>query len=240
MAVVLLTRPLERPPAFAQSLRDAGHGVHHAPVTRIAAIATPLPGIADVDGLLLTSAAGVDAMPQAITSLLLYKPCLATGPATAKALYDRGFTQVEEFSGEIDALLVQMKSKVEQGLRHWLYPCGTALSHKPDALMARSGAYITPFPVYSAEDCGPWPASIRNLLAEQAFDWTVFLSVRTAELFVRNIQAAGLWTGGAPGAAACISARVAAAIEPLGFESACIGEEKTTSSLVAAMGLTYC
>lgn len=240
MAAVLLTRPAETPSAFVDALAAAGHSITHAPVMRIISLATPLPGICNMDGLLFTSAAAVEALPDFMDGPLRQKPCLATGPATAKALAGRGFAHIEEFSGEMDALVAALKMRAEQGFAQWLYPCGTVLSHQPEDLMARSGAHITPFPVYSAEDCGLWADAIINTLATQTFDWTMFLSVRTAELFVRNIKEAGLWVDGPPGAAACISERVAAAIAPIGFRDVRVGEEKTTSSLVAATGLTYC
>lgn len=235
-AHILLTRPMARAPGLAQRFTSNGHRVSHAPVTYIAVLDTPRPAGA-FDGLIVTSASAVmAAAPQLDTAM----PCLATGPATAKALREAGFTRVEHFSGEMDHLLSHLKDKVDAGARRWLYPCGRTLSHTPEALMARSGAAIAPWPIYDAQDAGPWPEETATMLRAGGFDWTLFLSVRTAELFVRNCQAAQLWPQGAPGKAACISGRVAQAIDALGFKEICVGEEKTTSSLVAAMGLTYC
>lgn len=233
---ILLTRPLARAPALAQRFLKAGHRVSHAPVTQIAALDTPHPSGA-FDGLIVTSASAVIAAAPLLDNTM---PCLATGPATAKALREAGFKQVEHFSGEIDRLLDHLKRQVSSGARAWLYPCGRKLSHTPEALMARSGATIAAWPIYDAQDAGPWPEETIEMLRAGGIDWTLFLSTRTAQLFARNCQIAQLWPQGAPGRAACISRNVAQAVEGLGYKESCVGEEKTTSSLVAAMGLTYC
>lgn len=214
---------------------NAGHSVFHAPVTQINARAAAKP-VGLHDGLIVTSASAVDCLPEVDTDL----PCLATGPATATALQGRGFKTVSHFSGEMSALLDHLAAQVRSGARRWLYPCGTTLSYTPKTLMDASGAQIDAWPVYSADDAGPWTTQTLEALTTEHIDWTVFLSIRTAKLFVRNARSAQIWPDGPPGKAACISAGVADPLRTLGYGEICVGEEKTTSSLVAAMGLTYC
>jgi len=239
MANILLTRPMSRVAALEKRFVDSGHTIFHAPVTEIETIAPPDVALKAVDGVLFTSASAAQHMPETVIAMLQNKPCFATGPATQAALKERGFKAIEQFSGEIEHLLAALRSRVKGKQRRWLYPCGADLSYAPDDMAAQTGAQITPWPVYSAVDTGIWGEDIIHMLRMQPMDWSLFLSVRTAELFVRNIRQTGLWRGGAPGAAGAISVRVAEAIAPLGFSDVRIGAEKTTSSLVAAMGLTY-
>ncbi|MEM9877955.1 MAG: uroporphyrinogen-III synthase [Pseudomonadota bacterium] len=238
MASILLTRPISRASALAARFESAGHTVFHAPVTDIQTVAPPQVSIKTIDGLLFTSASAAAHMPEAAVAALRGKPCFATGPATADALSGLGFATIDHFDGDITRLLSALKMKVKTYQRRWLYPCGTDLSHAPEEMMDQTGAEITPWPVYSAVDTGLWADDLVHSLRMQRFDWSLFLSVRTADLFVRNIRSAHIWQDGAPGAAGAISTRVAETIAPLGFSDIRIGQEKTTSSLVAAMGLT--
>lgn len=226
---------------IAQRFTAAGHSVSHAPVMEIASVPCAAPAdAANYDGLIVTSASAAVCLPADVIRVLASKPCLATGPSTAATLKRLGFDNISHFAGEMGGLLAHLSALVRAGRPRWLYPCGSVLSHTPEAMTAQSGAHIDTLEVYAARDLGPWPTQITDMLAQTPFDWSVFLSARTADLFVRNIHKAGLWSASAPGAAACISARVARAIEPLGFTKVCIAPEKTTSSLVDAMGVTYC
>ncbi|MEM9288159.1 MAG: uroporphyrinogen-III synthase [Pseudomonadota bacterium] len=236
MAKVLLTRPALRAAQLIARLEALGHEVHNVPVMEIVGLeAADMPSQSP-QGTLFTSAAAVPFVPEPLLPHLQPLPALAVGPATAEALGAAGWRDVQHFGGEIGALLAALRERPKLG--PWLYPCGTELSHDPDDLAQQSGAEILPVPVYGARVRPAWDAATQALVGQSDWDFTFFMSARTATLFAEQIQAAGLWAAGPPGTALAISPAVAKAVEPLNFHTLRIAGEKTTSSLVAAMAVT--
>ncbi|MEM7568974.1 MAG: uroporphyrinogen-III synthase [Pseudomonadota bacterium] len=237
MSTVLLSRPPSSADRLITLLEDLGHTVINAPVTTIEALSVPQQHSLDpIAGSIVSSAAAVPHIPKELADSLKSKPALAVGPTTATALTQAGWRDVQHFGGEMLALLAALAQRFEAG--PWAYPCGAQLAHAPEDMARQTGASIVPIPVYEARTCGPWPAPTVAALQSQAIDVTLFLSVRSAKLFIENVRAAQLWPQGAPGAAGCISQAVAEAIAPLSYKERVVSQEKTTSSLVAAMRLS--
>lgn len=237
MTTVLLSRPTGRADRLIDLLTAAGHSVINAPVTRIEPVdVTDLPPLDGLSGTIFSSAAAVPHVPDSLKAAALALPALAVGPVTADALTADGWQNVRHFGGEMPALLEALKHSGQT--RSWAYPCGAQTAHDPADMAAVSRTDIYPITVYAAKTCPDWNAEQVALLQRATIDVTVFLSVRTAQLFIAQCERAGLWQAGAPGVAGCISARVAEAIAPLGYASLAVSREKTTSSLVAALGLT--
>lgn len=217
-------------------LEAKGHSVINAPVTAIIGESPTIPPLDDVAGTIFSSAAAVPHVPARVRLACQHLPCLAVGPATAIALERDGWTGVSHFGGEMTRLLEALAAHTSSG--RWLYPCGRQLAHDPVVMASRAGKEIHRLTVYEAQALGPWTQDTVDALRSVKIEAALFLSVRTADLVIENCAQAGLWSGGAPGVAGCISGRVADAIAPLGYRDIVVSTEKTTSSLVAAMGLS--
>lgn len=237
MSTVLLSRPANRADRLIDMLETHGHDVINAPVTTIAPVATPtMPDLSAMSGTIFSSAAAVPHVPLALKQAAQARPALAVGPVTAEALERDGWQGVTHFGGEMTALLAFLAEQPKSG--PWMYPCGAQLAHSPDEMAERSGATIKPVTVYEARTLGPWAPSLVKALQTAPIDITLFLSVRTARLFCDQVSKAALWPSGAPGVAGCISPAVREALGPLGYKEMIVSQEKTTSSLVAALGLS--
>ncbi|MEO0412577.1 MAG: uroporphyrinogen-III synthase [Pseudomonadota bacterium] len=237
MSTVLLSRPANRADRLIETLQGYGHRVINAPVTAIEAVPAPtLPSLRMISGTIFSSAAAVPYVPQALKQAAQARPALAVGPVTAEALERDGWQSVTHFGGEMPALLAFLAEQPKDA--PWLYPCGAQLAHAPEDMAERSGATIAAITVYEARTLGPWPPSLLDRLRAAQIDITLFLSVRTARLFCDQVAQAGLWPMGMPGAAGCISGAVAEALDPLRYKEIIVSQEKTTSSLVAALGLS--
>ena len=223
MSAVIVTRPQGPQDPLVAILAGRGLRVHAIPTVATVAGRVADADLEGFDWIVVTSAAGVAALP----SLPRKSRWAAVGRATADALADRG----------VEATLVPMTTSGlaiaeslpdPSGLRILLARAELAASDLPDLLRSR-GAEVTDLAVYRTIE-GP-PAS-RNALTAALGDPSL-----AAVVFASGSAARGFVNLGGPTSvpAVTIGPRTSRAAQDAGFRIIGEAAEQTTESLAAAV-----
>ena len=123
---VLITRPREDAATLAETLRVAGVESTTEPLLEITYLDGPLPDLAPVQGLLITSANGIRAFARASDNrdLLIW----AVGDASARMATELGFADVRSASGDVDALAKLVSEQADPAAGALLHVAGTRLA----------------------------------------------------------------------------------------------------------------
>jgi len=231
MARLLVTRPDAESAALRQRLLAAGHEVDSAPMLAIRNkhdVSLPLDG---VTALLFTSANGLrafcDANPR--RDFTVY----AVGPASALAAQAAGFTKVEAAGGNVDLLADLVRTRHSTGAGALLHAAGSARAGDLQAMLLADGYDVRRCVLYDAETAITLPPAVAQRFQAGGYDGVLFFSPRTAATFVTLAQAAGIGAGAAKATAYCLSANVAAEVQPLGWGRIAVARTPAEDDLLA-------
>jgi uroporphyrinogen-III synthase len=229
----LVTRPRAEAAALAEALDRRGIEAIIEPLLDIHYRDVPPPDLAGVQAVLCTSANGVRALARRSgeRGVALF----AVGEATAARARAEGFLRVESAGGNVDDLARLACERLRATDGPLLHVTGSDVAGDLAGMLRAAGFAIDRVVLYEARPIaglsGPTTAALRNGLVEFA----LFFSPRTAAVFARLAEQAGVSPGLQDVTAVSISAAADRALGDLAFARRIIAEAPDQESLVAAL-----
>ncbi len=208
---VLITRARDDARRTAEKLAARGHEAVLAPVIEIVPTGEPMPE-GSYDALVVTSAHAGAALSRLADK---QKPVFAVGERTADAAREAGFACVVAGEGDAPSLSGLIRSRLSPGLA-LLHVAARHRKEEPAASLRAAGFVVRPWEAYEARAVqGLPPATITALRAGQ-IGAALHYSRRSAGLFVRLAEQAGLESALRALPHLCLSADAAAPLEAAG------------------------
>lgn len=223
MTAVLLTRPGGSRDSLAAKLAGLGYRVHAVPTVATEPMAVDIAEIATYDWIVLTSAQGVESLGR-----WPHGPkWAAVGPATAKALADKGI-EADLVPTESSGLAIAAAMPDLSGLRILLARADAAAADLPDRLREK-GATVDEVATYRTV---PGPEGSRKALAEALADPELAAAVFASGSAIEGFVALG---GSKEVPAITIGPRTSAAARQFGFQVAAEASAATVNALADAI-----
>lgn len=229
---VLVTRPEAEARALAAQIAARGLQADLAPMLTLHPLKAA-PDLSGISALLFTSANGVRAFAAATPRRDL--PVYAVGEATARVARDLGFPDVQAAGGDVEklaALVMQTRQPASGALYH---AAGDTLAGDLKAMLEAAGFTVRRETLYRAEPAAALPADLAACFASGGYRAALFFSPRSAAVFVRLAEAAGIVPGAAETAALCLSANVAAALAPLPWRQLSVAAAPAEAAMLALL-----
>lgn len=208
---ILLTRAREDAERTERKLAALGHEVLIAPVLRIVPTGDPAPAEPH-DALIVTSAHATEALAAYPDKTV---PVFSVGERTTEALRAAGFTSVATAEGDAVSLsrLIRETLRPPRTLLHV-----TARHHKeePAASLRTAGFTIASWEAYEAEAVPDMPEAAQEALRTGKIDAVLHYSRRSTDLFVRQVDRAGLRSAILGCLHLCLSDDVSAPLKAVG------------------------
>jgi uroporphyrinogen-III synthase len=230
----LITRPRAEAEALAALLGERGIETVIEPLIEIAHDMAALPDLCGVQAILCTSANGVRALARASGEREL--PLFAVGDATAARARAEGFRRVESAAGDVDDLgyLVARRLKPQAG--KLLHVAGSTVAGDLAADLAAEGFTVERAVLYEATPAASMTPATARAISAGEFAFALFFSPRTAAIFARLVEEAGVEVGLRPTVAVSISAAANAMLADLPFRDRVVATSPTLAALVACVG----
>jgi uroporphyrinogen-III synthase len=227
---VLVTRPAEDGAAFAERLMERGVESLLAPVMTVRFLDDVELDLDGVQGVLATSANGVRALARLTGRRDL--TVLAVGPVTAREAGEQGFATVVTAGGDVEHLANLVATTLQPADGRLLHVAGSVVAGDLQGRLAKAGFAVDRVVAYRAEPVARLPEAAAEALRSGPLDGVVFFSARTASLFVKLSQEAGLRGRLAGLVAYCLSPAVAEALAPAQFERVLVAERPEGGGLL--------
>ncbi len=226
---LLITRAADEAERLAGNLGARGHDCAVAPLIDI----VPRPGIRldgeGVQAFLLTSANGARCLARATARRDL--PVFCVGDATARAAAGLDFEDVHTAGGDVEALATLVAAHADPAGGRLVHAAAATLAGDLSGRLESAGFAVERVTLYDSIAATALPAAVSETLLGQGFDGVLFFSPRTAATFVTLARSLGADLGA--GTAYCLSAAVAAVVEPLGFGRVLVAARPTEADLIA-------
>ncbi|MGI9364874.1 MAG: uroporphyrinogen-III synthase [Rhizobiaceae bacterium] len=188
----LVTRPSQQAAKTVRLLNKIGHSAMVESLLDIELISTRLPA-GKYAGLIITSSNGAAGLelnwPKDLNKKI---PVLATGEATARAVRDAGFADVDHCSGAALDVVAQvpdwMSSKNLSGKDRLLYPCAQVHAHDIVGLLLDRAIQCDPWPVYRSIAKSVFSLDCQVALKNGEISTVLLYSKRTAHTFVELMR----------------------------------------------------
>lgn len=230
---VLVTRPEPEASRTAGALARRGHEAVLAPLFVAEPVAAEIEG--PFAALAVTSPRTIAMMPADRRRALTGLPAFAVGDRTAGALADAGFTDIRSAAGDLRALSALVAAAgLPRGARI-LHPGGEDRAGDLAEALAPSGLAVVSAVVYRMTPAAAWPEAAAKSLADGTLGAVLHYSPRAAEVF-RDLCLEGAWVAEARRLRhVCLSAAVAAMLEPLGPSCVITAQHPDEAALLAAL-----
>jgi uroporphyrinogen-III synthase len=229
----LVTRPRAEAASLAELLAVRGIAAIVEPLLDIHYRSESAPDLAGVQAVLCTSANGVRALARLSGERGL--PLFAVGAASAARARAEGFAEVHSAAGAITDLVSLVNATLRPQAGRLLHVAGSDLAGDLAGELRRHGFAVERVVLYEARPVPGLSAATVRALAAGIVDFALFFSPRTAAIFARLAQAAGVADAMRFVAAISISAAAAGALEPLRFGARHIAERPDQTSLLAVL-----
>ena len=226
----LITRPWAEAEALAALLGARGIEAVIEPLIEIADRAAPFSGLTGIQAILCTSANGVRALARASTERGL--PLFAVGDATARAAKAEGFRHVESAGGDVDDLAYLVGRRLKPQAGKLLHIAGSAVAGDLAATLVAEGFTVERAVLYEASPAATLTPATAQAIAGGTFDFALFFSPRTAAIFTRLVEEAGVLAGLHSTIAVSISVAADAMLTDLPFRDRVIAAKPTQAALV--------
>ena len=223
MTAILVTRPDAEANPMIDALKTAGYRVHSVPTMAIHRLQFSQPELARYDWIVVTSAAGVDALDD----LSAGARWAAVGPATARALRARGI-EPALVPEETNGLALANAMPDADGKHVLLVRAAAAAPDLPERLRAR-GAEVDELAAYTTVE---GPASSAEMLTAALADLDLSAVVFASGSAVRGFIALG-GTTALP--AITIGPRTTKVARELGFRVIAEARKQSAAALAAAI-----
>ena len=227
----LVTRPRSESHSLAALLAARGIEPVIEPMIEIVDHDAALPALSGVQAILCTSANGVRALARAGGERGV--PVFAVGDATARAARDAGFAAVESAGGDVDDLARLAVARLRPAGGRLLHIAGSEVAGDLAGLLGTAGFTVERAVLYEARAAATLSRRTAELIADGDIALALFFSPRTAAIFARLVDAAGVSGGLAATAALSISASADAALGPLPFHDRVLAAAPTQAALLA-------
>jgi len=229
----LVTRPRADAAGLAAALAGRGIDALIEPLLDIVFNDGPAPKLAGVQAVLCTSANGVRALARLSPERAI--PLFAVGDATAARARAEGFRQIESAGGDIRDLARLAAERLEPGAGRLLHVAGSAVAGDLAGELRAHGFVVERAVLYEARAATTFSPAAARALADGAIDFALCFSPRTAAIFVRLVEAAGLADAMRSIAAVSISAAADAVLGPLPFRARLVAARPDQPALLAAL-----
>ena len=232
---LLLTRPITGDDRLEALLRSGGHNVVVEPLLTIEQLPCGPIEAAGLQAVVATSSNALRALGQNMQ--LNGLPLFAVGAATARLAREHGFNTVVEGqagAGELAELLI---ASLKPGRGAVLYLRGEDVAFDLDAALQTAGLTVDSRRIYRAVPAKGLSASTTASLTAGGFEGIVLMSPRTAEIYLRLADHAGVLVRLQGLVHFCISNRVAAPLIAKGLGRVCVPARPSLQELVALIEL---
>jgi uroporphyrinogen-III synthase len=229
----LVTRPREEAEELAAALAARGVGAVIEPMLQVHLRAEASPDLTGVQAVLCTSANGVRALARASAERRL--PLLAVGDATAARARGAGFIHVESAGGNASDLVRAVTARFDPREGRLLHVCGSAVAGDLAGDLRRRGFAAERSVLYEARSIAALSPAATDAMRSGAIDCALFFSPRTAAIFARLANEAGVASCCRTVTALSISEPADAALGVLSWRLRCIAERPEQSALLATL-----
>ena len=229
----LITRPQAESEALTAQLAARDIETVIEPLIEITHHAAVPPDLAGVQAILCTSANGVRALARASGERGL--PLFAVGDATAARAPAAGFRRVESAGGDVEDLAYLVARRLKPRAGKLLHIAGSAVAGDLAAALAAEGFAVERAVLYDAIPATALTIRTAQSIAGGEFDFALFFSPRTAAIFARLVEDAGVREGLRPSVAVSISAAADAMLADLPFRDRVIAAAPTQAALIACI-----
>ncbi len=227
---VLLTRPREDSAALAALLQARGITSLIEPMLDIQQIPGVPLATEGVQAFLLTSANGARALAQATAKRDL--PVYAVGEATAKLARALGFRMVQSAKGDVASLANLVAECADPKAGVLLHAAGKNVAGDLAGALAKRGLTVRCEAFYEARPAQGLSPRLAGALEKGAIDAVLFFSPRTAGVFVRLVNEAGLAASCERVLAFCLSPAVAEAAKAIHWRGLRVAPSPNVESLL--------
>ena len=229
----LVTRPRAEADELSRLLAARGIAAIVEPLLDIRFRDGALPDLSAVQAILCTSANGVRALARLSAERAV--PVLAVGDATAARARAEGFSEVASAGGAVGDLAALARARLRPAAGRLLHVAGSAIAGDLAADLACDGFAVERAVLYEARPVGGLSADCVRALSAGIVDFALFFSPRTAAIFARLIERAGLAELMSAVIAVSLSAAADAALGPLRFRDRQVAARPDQVSLLAAL-----
>ena len=203
---LLVTRPVEDAAPLAAKLETLDHEAIIIPLLAIVPRDNVELPVAPVQALCVSSANGLAGKRDFTRFLEL--PFFAIGPQSALEARHKGFTHVHDKGGNVEGLVRHITKSAKPGDGPILYLSGSETTGDIEGKLKAQGFTVIRTIVYDAEPC-----DVPGLAAQLAeVDGVLLYSPRTAKLWLKQLEKAGLLAVAQKLVHFCLSANVAASL----------------------------
>jgi uroporphyrinogen-III synthase len=186
----LVTRPPAEAMALAEALALRGIEAIIEPLLDIRYRDAPAPDLAGVQAVLCTSANGVRALAR--LSRERGVTLLAVGEATAARARQEGFVQVESAGGNVEDLARLARRVLRPEAGRLLHVAGSDVAGDLAGMLSETGFAVDRAVLYEARPVHSLSAPTTAALRSGLIDFALFFSPRTAAVFFRLAEQAGI------------------------------------------------
>jgi len=226
----LVTRPHNDAQCLAMLLAARGIEPVIAPMIEIVDRDAAVPCLTGVQAILCTSANGVRALARANDERAA--PMFAVGDATARAARAAGFTAVESAGGNVDDLARLVRRRLTPADGRLVHVAGSEVAGDLAGMLGATGFMVERAVLYDAHAAEAFEPETARLIDDGAIDLALFFSPRSAAIFARLTEAAGVSGGLAATMALSISAAADTALSGLRFRERLVAASPTQAALL--------
>lgn len=229
----LVTRPRDESEVLAAALALRQIVALIEPLIDVAFRDAAALDLAGVQAVLCTSANGVRALARAIGERGL--SLFAVGDATAAQARAEGFTAVASAGGDVSDLVRLVAARLDPQQGRLLHVAGAVVAGDLVAALRGRGFAVERSVLYEAQPIAALSPAAVHALCSNTVDLALFFSPRTAAVFVRLAQNAGIAESCRAMTALSISRAADAAVGELPWSDRRIAEKPSQPALLDAL-----
>lgn len=234
---ILLIRPQARSESFSAELRDLGYTTVISPVLGIEYKDTKWPDISGYQGIIATSVYGVESLSKAFEGRDV--PLYLVGKNTSAAAADLGFSAIRKTAINAQTLADEITADIDNKAQPFLYVRGEDISFQMKDALSSEGIVVDEHIAYSAEAITMLSVDVQGALKNKAIGAVPFFSVRSAKIFIENVEKAGLSEHLKGIKALCISQSVLEYVRPAFGGEAYVAQSPDRKGITALIA-QYC
>jgi uroporphyrinogen-III synthase len=228
--LALVTRPREESEALAAALTARSVSPLIEPLIEIQFRTSAALNLAGVQAILCTSANGVRALARMTGERVV--PVLAVGDATAARARAEGFSSVESAGGDVDDLTRLATARLARERGRLLHVAGAAVAGDLAEALRVRGFSVERHILYEARPATALSSLAVGALRADAITFALFFSPRTAAVFARLADSAGVAGRCGRITALSISSAADAALAGLPWLDRCVAQRPNQPALL--------
>lgn len=227
----LITRPRAEAEALAALLARQGIEAVLEPMIEIVERRAPPLDLVGVQAILCTSANGVRSLARASTERGV--PVFAVGDATAREARAAGFGEVASAGGAVEDLARLVGRRLCPSDGRLLHAAGSEVAGDLAGLLGAEGFMVERVVLYEARAADALTVATVRMIDGGEIALALFFSPRSAAIFARLAEAAGVGAGLAATTAISISPAADAPLGDLPFRQRVVAAAPTQAALLA-------